>query len=47
MKKYSDITGYSDEKYKLLYGTHLEDYDSITVVITVIQITKRFVISEP
>lgn len=30
MKKYSDITGYSDEKYKLLYGKHPEDYDSIT-----------------
>ena len=41
MKKYSDITGYSDEKYKLLYGKHPEDYDSITEsLITVIQLQK-------
>ena len=30
MKKYSSITGYSDKKYKLLYGKHPEYYDSIT-----------------
>ena len=29
MKKYSDITGYSDEKYKLLYGKHPEDYGKV------------------
>ena len=29
MKKYSDITGYSDEKYRLLYGEHPEYFDSI------------------
>lgn len=28
MKKYSDITGYSDEKYKLLYGQNPDDFDS-------------------
>ena len=29
MKKYSDITGYSDEKYKLLYGKNPEYFDSV------------------
>lgn len=29
MKKYSDITGYSDEKYKLLYGEHPDYFDSV------------------
>ena len=29
MKKYSDITGYSNEKYKLLYGKNPEYFDSV------------------
>ena len=29
MKKYSDITGYSDKKYKLLYGKNPEYFDSV------------------
>lgn len=30
MKKYSGITGYSEEKYKTLYGENPEHFDSIT-----------------
>lgn len=29
MKKYSDITGYSDKKYRFLYGEHPEYFDSV------------------